>query len=66
MALCESKFPDLVCRPVVAQFMQGDVIALFAFARTEDGARILMEHHYELVDPNELTSDDLAVYRQRS
>ena len=66
IALCESKFPDLICRPVAAQFMQDDVIALFAFERTEDGARILMEHHYKLVDPSELTSDDLATYRQRT
>ncbi len=66
MALCESKFPDLICRPVAAQFMQDDVIALFSFERTEDGARILTEHHYKLVEPSELTSDDLAAYRQRT
>ena len=66
MAPCESTFPDLVCHPVAAQFMQDDVIALFAFERTEEGARILMEHHYKLVEPSELTSDDLAAYRQRT
>lgn len=65
MALCETKFPELVCHPVAAQFMQDGVIALFAFEMTENGARILIEHHYKLVDPSELTSDDLATYRQR-
>ena len=56
MALCESKFQDLICRPVAAQFMQDDGIALFAFERTDDEARILMEHHYKLVEASELTS----------
>lgn len=26
---CTHKFPSLICRPVAAQFMQDDVIALF-------------------------------------
>src|SRR5262249_42956273 len=29
MQICAEKFPDLICRPVSAQFMQDDVIALF-------------------------------------
>jgi hypothetical protein len=28
-ALCASKFPSLICRPIAAQFMQGQLIALF-------------------------------------
>ena len=65
MALCESKFPDLVCRPVAAQFMQDDVIALFAFEKIDDDVKVLMERHYKLVESNELTAEDLAAYRQR-
>ena len=65
MAVCESKFPDLVCRPVAAQFMPDDVIALFAFERIEGEAKILMERHYKLVDADQLTAEDLAAYRKR-
>ncbi len=66
MALCESKFSDLVCRPVAAQFMQDDVIALFAFEKIDREVKILMERHYKLVEPNELTPEDLAAYKKRT
>ncbi len=29
LACCKAKFPDLICRPISAQFMEDDVIALF-------------------------------------
>ena len=66
MALCESKFPALVCRPVAAQFTHDDVIALFAFERIDGEVKILMERHYKLVDADEVTPEDLAAYRQRT
>ena len=65
MALCEFKFPELVCRPVAAQFMRDDVIALFVFEKIGDDVKVLMEQHYQLVEPSELTSEDLAAYRRR-
>ena len=65
MALCESRFPALICRPVAAQFTRDDVIALFAFERVEDEVKISTERHYKLVDPSELTDEDLVSYRQR-
>ena len=66
MALCEYRFPELVCRPVAAQFMDDDVIALFAFEKTAGEVKVLVEGHYRLVDPNELTDADLAAYRRRA
>ena len=66
MALCESRFPELVCRPVAAQFMADDVIALFAFEKTAGEVKVLVEGHYRLVDPNEMSDADLATYRRRS
>lgn len=66
MALCESRFPQLICRPVAAQFMQDDVIALFAFEKIEGEVKVLEERHYKLVEANELTADDLAAYRRRT
>lgn len=65
LALCESRFPDLVCRPVAAQFMGNDVIALFAFEKLGDEVKLSTESHYRLVDPAELTAEDLATYRLR-
>ena len=66
MALCDSKFPELICRPVAAQFTDDDVIVLFAFEKIDGEVKILMERHYKLVDPNELTAEDLAAYRRRT
>ena len=65
IALCESKFSKLVCRPVAAQFTRDDVIALFAFEKIDSDVKVLMERHYRLVDPGELTDEDLALYQQR-
>ncbi len=65
-ALCADKFPALVCRPIAAQFMQGDLIALFVFENTSEGVKISSEKHYRLVEPANITSDDLETYRSRS
>jgi hypothetical protein len=64
-ALCETKFPDLVCRPIAAQFMNAAVIVLFEFERGEHGISIASEKHYHLVPPEEMTKADLESYRQR-
>ena len=65
VALCTHKFPNLVCRPIAAQFMAGDLIALFEFEVTEDSVAIIAEKHYRLVPPKSVTVDDLKAYRQR-
>ncbi len=66
MALCAQKFPNLVCRPLAAQFMAGNVIALFEFEDGDDGVRVREERHYRLVPHEQLTTDELARYRQNS
>ncbi|PYP87983.1 MAG: endonuclease [Blastocatellia bacterium AA13] len=65
VALCAKKFPLLVCRPIGAQFVQGDLIALFEFEEGDKGISVLSEKHYKLVPPEAVTSDDLEVYRSR-
>lgn len=65
LSVCAHKFPSLICRPVAAQFMQGDVIALFEFEEGENGVGICSEKHYKLVPPEEVTDADLESYRQR-
>jgi hypothetical protein len=65
LALCSAKFPSLICRPVAAQFMKDDVIALFEFEQGDKGVAITSEKHYRLVAPEDVTESDLAAYRSR-
>lgn len=65
IAVCTAKFPDLICRPLAAQFMQNGVIAMFEFEQVEDEIRVTGERHYRLVGPDALSTDELAQYRNR-
>lgn len=64
-AVCATKFPLLVCRPIAAQFMDEGVIALFEFESGENGVTISSEKHYKLVAPKDVTDSDLQTYRGR-
>jgi len=64
-AVCAARFPGLICRPVAAQFMGDEVIALFEFERTEKGVAVSAEKHYSLVAPDELSPEELESYRHR-
>ena len=64
-ALCATKFPLLICRPIAAQFLANDLIALFAFEEGENGIAISDEKHYRLVLPELLSDEDLTTYRNR-
>jgi len=46
-----------------AQFIQSDLIALFEFETTPEGVRVRTERHYHLVSAEELTEEDLRLYR---
>jgi hypothetical protein len=63
IAVCAAKFEDAICRPLGAQFIQSDLIALFEFESTAEGVRVRTERHYHLVPPEELTEEDLRLYR---
>jgi hypothetical protein len=64
IALCAAKFPNLVCRPIGAQFMAGrEVIALFEFEGGGEVPRVMEERHYRLVPPDQVTAADLERYR---
>ncbi len=64
-ALCRSKLPGLICRPVASQFMGDDLIALFELEETPQGIKISAEKHYRLVSPKELTLEELEAYKNR-
>jgi hypothetical protein len=66
IAFCQEKFPDLICRPVSAQFMDDDVLALFEL--TVEAGRVLVvdERHYRLVPSDEIDQDTKRSYAKRS
>jgi hypothetical protein len=64
-ALCAAKFPTLIHRPIAAQFMADNVIALFDFEPGDDRLHKGLEKHYRLVAPEEITQDELLIYRKR-
>lgn len=66
MALCTTKFSDLLCRPIGAQFLSNNVIVLFEFQQSDDGVRIASEKHYRLVSPAEFDAAELENYRRLS
>ena len=65
-ALCAAKFPTLIHRPIAAQFMADNVIALFDFEQGDDRLHKGLEKHYRLVAPDEITPEELVKYRRRA
>lgn len=63
--LAAQKFPNLICKPIAAQFMSNSVIALFEMEKSDGKITIASEKHYRLVHPEELTSDELKKYGRR-
>ena len=63
-AICAAKFPLLVCRPIAAQFMENDAIALFEFEHSDEGITVSSEKHYRLTPHNKMTPKDLDDYRK--
>ena len=66
MAMCEEKFPNLICKPIAAQFMADGTIALFSFEQPKgDLPKIELEKHYKLVPSDDLADSELAAYGLR-
>lgn len=64
--MCAAKFANMLCRPIAAQFMSDELLALFEFEEQEGEMRIAAERHYHLVPADQLTAEDLAAYQGRS
>ena len=63
-AVCDAHFSELICRPVGAQFVEPNLIALFEFQRDGDGrVSVLEEKHYRLVPGDAFERGLLAGYR---
>jgi len=67
LEMCREKWPTLICRPIAAQFMAHDLIAMFELeGDREHIAAIAAERHYRLVDPEKITPQELEAYRRRT
>lgn len=62
LAMCAEKFENLICRPIAAQFMTEDEIALFELVEEEGTVKVAAEKHYRLVPPDKLSAEDLERY----
>ena len=60
---CRERLPDLICRPILTQFAEDDLIAMFEVTMDVDEIKVVQEKHYRLVPAAEVTSDDLLRYR---
>jgi hypothetical protein len=59
-ALCQSKFRQLKCIPIAAQFISRDLIALFSFVEKDGKMRVSTEKHYRLVPTEEVTAEEFS------
>jgi hypothetical protein len=64
IACCRQRFPQLICRAVSAQFMAGDLIAMFELRLEGDQVKVADEKHYRLVPGDAISPEDLSSYAQ--
>ena len=66
-ALAEQKFPALIAKPIGAQFVRDDLIALFEFERGLDDLdlSVAAEKHYRLVPAEQIPDSLIQRYALR-
>ncbi len=62
--ICETKFPSLISRPIAAQFIEDNLIAMFEFEITNGEVTIKEEKHYRIVLNDELTDEEIECNRE--
>ena len=62
---CETqdRYKNCIARPVSAQFMADETIAMFELTFDGDEVSIVRERHYRLTEAKEIGEKDLAAYR---
>ena len=60
---CRERLPDLICRPILTQFAEGDLIAMFEVTLEDDDIKLVQERHYRLVPASDVSEEDLRRYR---
>lgn len=66
IACCAEKFSGLICRPISAQFMAQDLIAMFELTQEDGEVRVVDEKHYRLVPSDQISPTDLKAYGRRA
>ncbi len=64
IACCARKFPRLVCRPVAAQFVSDDIVAMFELTQQDEQVKVVNEKHYKLVPADSISDADIKRYRE--
>lgn len=59
----EEKFPGMRCRPITAQFMDAQTVALFELTLQNDEIKVVEERHYRLVPAKDLDQAAIRDYR---
>ena len=65
IACCAEKFARAICRPISAQFIENDLIALFELTTENDEVKVVDEKHYRLVPADKISESDLVDYGKR-
>ena len=63
--VCEARFPSLIAKPIGVQFMDDRTVAIFEFEHADGEIKVSAERHYQLVEPDQISDNDLQAYRQR-
>lgn len=63
--LCQHKYPELICRPIAAQFIDSDRIAIFEFKLEDGHVKKVSEKQYLLVGQGEITDAELKSYNNQ-
>jgi hypothetical protein len=63
IAWCAQKYPSLRCRPISAQFVTREQIALFELRIENDELKVVDERHYKLVPATGLDPKEIVDYR---
>jgi len=62
IAFCQQAFKHLLCRPITAQFMSDDRIAMFELTVSDGVIKVVDEKHYQLVMSSSISPTDLLAY----
>lgn len=62
IAFCQQVFKNLLCRPISAQFMSDNRIAMFELTVMDGAIKVVEERHYKLVPSNAISPEELVSY----
>lgn len=62
LAVCASKWPTMIARPVAIQFIDDTTVAMFELEQCDGEVRLRSEAHYLLVPAEEINETDLERY----